>query len=141
MGGFFCFFSFCWNMANTINFHFHVFSSQDAITAMSMTFTEGQISTIKRTDGIKIPIQVTQEKEEKRSLPRLDENFIFPHCSLKLAELRATRADWGKSIGARHADTGSWHPSLPSWRRSLLPQASATTFYPGHLIRCMKLVS
>lgn len=52
-----------------------------------MTFTEGQIFTIG-TDGIRIAIQAIQEKKE-RSMPQLDQNFIFPNSSPELAETRA----------------------------------------------------
>jgi hypothetical protein len=47
-------------------------------------------------------------------VPQLDWNFVFPNSSLKQADPRAERADWGTRAGARHADTGSCHPSLPS---------------------------
>lgn len=85
-----------------------------------MTFTEGQISTI-RTDGIRIAIQIIQEKTE-RSVPQLDQNFIFPNSSLKLAEMRAMGADWGKVLvpGIRATLAAGTPPSLPASTLPLL---------------------
>lgn len=73
----------------------HLFPSlrlPTAITAWVVTFTEGQISTSRRADGIRIAIQRIPEKE-KRSVPQLDWNLVFPNSSLEQAEMRAERAD------------------------------------------------
>lgn len=95
-----------------------------------MTFAEGQIFTIG-TDGSRIAIRAIQEKKG-RSVPQVDQNFIFPNSSPERAETRATRADWGKGASARHTDSGSWY--LPSLRASMLPLLPL--LYLGHLIRC-----
>lgn len=74
-------------------------------------------------------------RKDRKERATVRSELLFPNSSPELAETRATRADWGKSAGARHTDSGSWY--LPSLHASTLPRRRRLPLlYLGHLIRC-----